>query len=202
MTALDQQTFVVAGPGDGAHRTATRPSSRRTCTSPTATRSTGCTAKYRIFTYTFELYPTEKPTVWGDHYPDDSKIADADGAQPARRSCSHRPRRPARTRRSAPAPRSRTAGRCTTTSRSTAAGRATPKDKDTASSGPVAVTNPAADELARPEAAGRRGLGVGRARHGGGERAGRPDRTTSTAASPRSAAARSRSPPIPRTSAG
>ena len=31
-------------------------------------------AKYRIFTYTFELYPTEKRTVWGDHYPDDSKI--------------------------------------------------------------------------------------------------------------------------------
>ena len=33
-------------------------------------------AKYRIFTYTFELFPTEKGTVWGDHYPDDSKIAD------------------------------------------------------------------------------------------------------------------------------
>ena len=31
-------------------------------------------ATYRIFTYTFELYPTEKPTVWRDHYPDDSKI--------------------------------------------------------------------------------------------------------------------------------
>ena len=30
--------------------------------------------QYRIFTYTFELYPTEKPTVWGDHYPDDSVI--------------------------------------------------------------------------------------------------------------------------------
>jgi carboxypeptidase T len=30
---------------------------------------------HRIFSYTFELYPTEKPTVWGDHYPDDSKIA-------------------------------------------------------------------------------------------------------------------------------
>ncbi len=29
---------------------------------------------YRIFSYTFELYPTEKPTVWGDHYPDDSRI--------------------------------------------------------------------------------------------------------------------------------
>jgi hypothetical protein len=32
-------------------------------------------ARHRIFTYTFELYPTEKRTVWGDHYPDDSNIA-------------------------------------------------------------------------------------------------------------------------------
>lgn len=32
-------------------------------------------AVHRIFTYTFELYPPETPTVWGDHYPDDSKIA-------------------------------------------------------------------------------------------------------------------------------
>jgi hypothetical protein len=31
-------------------------------------------AHHRIFSYTFELYPTEKPTVWGDHYPDDSAI--------------------------------------------------------------------------------------------------------------------------------
>jgi carboxypeptidase T len=30
--------------------------------------------RQRIFSYTFELYPAEKPTVWGDHYPDDSKI--------------------------------------------------------------------------------------------------------------------------------
>jgi hypothetical protein len=29
---------------------------------------------YRIFSYTFELYPPETPTVWGDHYPDDSRI--------------------------------------------------------------------------------------------------------------------------------
>ncbi len=30
---------------------------------------------HRIFTYTYELFPTEKATVWGDHYPDDSLIA-------------------------------------------------------------------------------------------------------------------------------
>ena len=32
-------------------------------------------ARHRIFSYTYELYPTEKATVWGDHYPDDSRIA-------------------------------------------------------------------------------------------------------------------------------
>jgi carboxypeptidase T len=30
--------------------------------------------RHRIFSYTFELYPPETPTVWGDHYPDDSVI--------------------------------------------------------------------------------------------------------------------------------
>ncbi len=30
--------------------------------------------QHRIFSYTFELYPTEKPTVWGDHYPPDEAI--------------------------------------------------------------------------------------------------------------------------------
>jgi carboxypeptidase T len=31
--------------------------------------------RFRIFTFTFELFPTEKPTVWQDHYPPDEKIA-------------------------------------------------------------------------------------------------------------------------------
>jgi hypothetical protein len=31
--------------------------------------------EHRIFSYTYELFPTEKGTVWGDHYPDDSRIA-------------------------------------------------------------------------------------------------------------------------------
>jgi hypothetical protein len=31
--------------------------------------------RYRIFTFTFELYPTEQPTVWRDHYPPDEVIA-------------------------------------------------------------------------------------------------------------------------------
>ncbi|MEW6225692.1 MAG: M14 family zinc carboxypeptidase [Chloroflexota bacterium] len=29
---------------------------------------------HRIFSFTFELYPPETSTVWGDHYPDDSTI--------------------------------------------------------------------------------------------------------------------------------
>ena len=31
--------------------------------------------KHRIFSYTFELFPAETSTVWGDHYPDNSFIA-------------------------------------------------------------------------------------------------------------------------------
>ena len=30
---------------------------------------------HRIFSFTWELYPTEKPTVWADHYPPDERIA-------------------------------------------------------------------------------------------------------------------------------
>jgi carboxypeptidase T len=30
---------------------------------------------HHIFSFTWELYPTEKPTVWGDHYPPDERIA-------------------------------------------------------------------------------------------------------------------------------
>jgi hypothetical protein len=31
--------------------------------------------RYRIFSYTWELYPPETATIWGDHYPADEKIA-------------------------------------------------------------------------------------------------------------------------------
>jgi hypothetical protein len=33
--------------------------------------------QYRVFSFTFELYPAETGTVKGDHYPDDSRIASA-----------------------------------------------------------------------------------------------------------------------------
>ena len=44
MTAADRSAFVGLGQGDGAPATGIAPSSRRTCTSPTATRSTGSTS--------------------------------------------------------------------------------------------------------------------------------------------------------------
>ena len=31
--------------------------------------------RHRIFSFTYELYPLETPTVWGDHYPPDERIA-------------------------------------------------------------------------------------------------------------------------------
>src|SRR4051794_2197547 len=31
--------------------------------------------RQRVFSFTWELYPTETPTVWGDHYPADENIA-------------------------------------------------------------------------------------------------------------------------------
>ena len=31
--------------------------------------------RYRIFSFTFELYPPETATVWGDHYPEDSRMS-------------------------------------------------------------------------------------------------------------------------------
>ena len=73
-------------------------------------QTTGSTASHRIFSYTFEMYPTEKPTVWGDHYPADSKIA-KQTARNRSRSCCSSIAPPARTRPSGPPPDSRTAGR-------------------------------------------------------------------------------------------
>ena len=74
MTGLDHQTFVALG------RAMARTNGYKAEQSSDLYITDGdqidwLYAKYRIFTYTFELFPTEKRTVWGDHYPDDSKIA-------------------------------------------------------------------------------------------------------------------------------
>ena len=81
--------------------------------------------RHRIFSYTYELFPTEKATVWGDHYPDDSFIA----AQTERtgRRCSTSSTAPHAPMPTWAAVRQRpTAARCSTTWRSIAAGSATP----------------------------------------------------------------------------
>ena len=74
MTGLDHQTFVALG------RAMARTNGYKAEQSSDLYITDGdqidwLYAKYRIFTYTFELFPPEKATVWGDHYPDDSKIA-------------------------------------------------------------------------------------------------------------------------------
>ena len=120
------QVVRVAGQGDGADQrlhagAVVRPVHHRRRPDRLALR-----ARTGSSPYTFELYPTEKPTVWQDHYPDDSKIPAQTDAQPGGDPAADRPRglpvRAARRRRR-PAP---TAARCSTTSRSTAAGGATP----------------------------------------------------------------------------
>ena len=74
MTALDQQTSSCRWAGRWRGRTATPREQSSDLYITDGDQIDWLYAKYRIFTYTFELYPTEKPTVWGDHYPDDSKI--------------------------------------------------------------------------------------------------------------------------------
>ena len=85
----------------------------------------------------------------------------------ARRSCCSSIARPARTRPSGPRARQQDCGPLYDDLEINRGWSRDPKDKDTASSGLWAVTNPAATTLAWPEAAGRRGVGVGRAGHGG-----------------------------------
>ena len=125
MTGLDHQTFVSLGRAMAKTNGYTAEQSSDLYITD-GDQIDWLYAKYRIFTYTFELFPTEKPTVWGDHYPDDSKIA----TQTARNRAAILlliDRAAAPTRRWAPTPGGPTAGRCSTTSRSTAAGSATPR---------------------------------------------------------------------------
>ena len=74
MTALDQQTFASLGRAMARTNGYTAEQSSDLYITD-GDQIDWLYAKYRIFTYTFELFPTEKPTVWADHYPDDSKIA-------------------------------------------------------------------------------------------------------------------------------
>ncbi len=73
MTALDHNTFVSMGRAMGALNGYTAEQSSDLYITD-GDQIDWLYAVHRIFSYTFELYPTEKATVWADHYPDDSKI--------------------------------------------------------------------------------------------------------------------------------
>ena len=75
MTSARPQDVRRAGPRARRRRTATRPQQSSDLYITDGDQIDWLYAKYRIFTFTYELYPTETGTVWGDHYPDDSKIA-------------------------------------------------------------------------------------------------------------------------------
>ena len=74
MTTLDHNTFVALGRAMAAKNGYTAQQSSDLYITD-GDQIDWLYATYRIFTFTYELYPTETATVWGDHYPDDSKIA-------------------------------------------------------------------------------------------------------------------------------
>ncbi len=74
MTSIDHATFVALGRAMAA-RNGYRAQQSSDLYITDGDQIDWLYARHRIFSYTFELYPTEKATVWGDHYPDDSKIA-------------------------------------------------------------------------------------------------------------------------------
>ena len=165
MTALDQQTFVALGRAMAATNGYTAEQSSDLYITD-GDQIDWLYATYRIFTYTFELYPTEKPTVWADHYPDDSKIANADGAQPAGDPAPHRPRGlPVRDARRHGSPGGLRAAVRRPRDQPRLVAR--PAGQGHGVVGAVGGGQPGGHELAWPEAAGRRRVRVARARHGG-----------------------------------
>jgi carboxypeptidase T len=74
MTALDHQVFVTMGRAMASrnHYTAEQSSDLYITDGDQIDWMYG---SQRIFSFTWELYPTETPTVWGDHYPADENIA-------------------------------------------------------------------------------------------------------------------------------
>ena len=74
MTALDHGTFVSLGRAMGALNGYKAEQSSDLYVTD-GDQIDWLYARYRIFTYTFELYPPETGTVMGDHYPPQSQIA-------------------------------------------------------------------------------------------------------------------------------
>jgi murein tripeptide amidase MpaA len=74
MTVLDHNTFVAMGRAIASrnHYTAEQSSDLYITDGDQIDWMYG---SQRIFSFTWELYPPETPTVWGDHYPADENIA-------------------------------------------------------------------------------------------------------------------------------
>ena len=132
--------------------TATSPSSRRTSTSPTATRSTGCTAGTGSSRTPTSCSRPRRPPSGATTTPTIRRSPPRPSATGGRSSTSSTAP-PARTPTWAAATRPPTAGRCSTTSRSTAAGSATPPARTPRPSGRWAVAQPPAHVVGRGQAA-------------------------------------------------
>jgi hypothetical protein len=73
MTTVDHNTFVALGRAMAAKNGYTAEQSSDLYITD-GDQIDWLYATYRIFSFTFELYPSEQSTVLKDHYPDDSKI--------------------------------------------------------------------------------------------------------------------------------
>jgi hypothetical protein len=76
MTALDQKTFVAMGRAMAA-RNGYTPQQSSDLYVTDGDQIDWLYGVERIFSFTWELYPPETATVWGDHYPPDETIAPA-----------------------------------------------------------------------------------------------------------------------------
>ncbi len=76
MTALDHQTFVAMGRAMAA-RNGYKPEQSSDLYITDGDQIDWLYGAQRIFSFTWELYPPETSTVWGDHYPPDETIASA-----------------------------------------------------------------------------------------------------------------------------
>jgi hypothetical protein len=74
MTTIDQRTFVEFGRSQAARNGyVAKQSSDLYITD--GDMIDWMYGRHRIFSFTWELFPPEKPNVWGDHYPPDEQIA-------------------------------------------------------------------------------------------------------------------------------
>jgi hypothetical protein len=74
MTSLDQRTFVAFGKGQ-ARRNGYVAKQSSDLYITDGDMIDWMYGRHRIFSFTWELFPPEKPSVWGDHYPPDEQIA-------------------------------------------------------------------------------------------------------------------------------